>query len=248
MTEKCTFFTFTHVRQTCFAYNFFCVHFFTTFSTDSKSAWNSAFFDTFFDFLKKKVFKGHNSTFFKLWRQTRKKRLKKSKNLFCKCVLDFNFAPIKGSVFFLFKKKVKFVVPYCPVIWTGERDEAHSFHCYKMAAWQVWLNIFKWYNLTRGALNHLFQLKAFWDDFVQAKSLSVIFQSWESKLKKLHQFWLKTSPNCSSLEDDFKQLVSWNPLFRYTKLTFWRHQITERYLSWPCQFQLAVSWNWPGPQ
>ncbi len=28
----------THVRQTCFAYNFFCVHFFTTFSTDSKPA------------------------------------------------------------------------------------------------------------------------------------------------------------------------------------------------------------------
>jgi len=38
VTEKCTFFTFTHVRQTCFAYNFFLVHFFTTFSTDSKSA------------------------------------------------------------------------------------------------------------------------------------------------------------------------------------------------------------------
>jgi hypothetical protein len=27
VTEKCTFFTFTHVRQTCFAYNFFVVHF-----------------------------------------------------------------------------------------------------------------------------------------------------------------------------------------------------------------------------
>jgi hypothetical protein len=38
VTEKCTFFTFTHVRQTCFAYNFFFVHFFTIFSTDSKSA------------------------------------------------------------------------------------------------------------------------------------------------------------------------------------------------------------------
>jgi hypothetical protein len=46
--EKCTFFTFTHVRQTCFAYNLFLVLLFTTFSTDSKSAWNSAFFDTFF--------------------------------------------------------------------------------------------------------------------------------------------------------------------------------------------------------
>jgi hypothetical protein len=27
VTEICTFFTFTHVRQTCFAYNFFLVHF-----------------------------------------------------------------------------------------------------------------------------------------------------------------------------------------------------------------------------
>ncbi len=37
-TEICTFFTSSLVRQTCFAYNFFCVHIFTTFSTDSKSA------------------------------------------------------------------------------------------------------------------------------------------------------------------------------------------------------------------
>ncbi len=111
LTEKCTFYTFTHVHQTCFAYNFFLVHFFTTFSTDSKSAWNSAFFDTFFDFFQKKFFKGHFSIFFKLWSQMRKKRLKQSKNVFCKCVLDFNFAPIKGSVFFNILKKVKFVVP-----------------------------------------------------------------------------------------------------------------------------------------
>ena len=40
VTEKCTFFTFTHVRQTCFAYNFFLVHFFTIL--------------TLFDFFKKK--------------------------------------------------------------------------------------------------------------------------------------------------------------------------------------------------
>ncbi len=38
-----------------FANNFFFVNFFKTFSTDSKSAWDSAFFDTFFD-LKKKIF------------------------------------------------------------------------------------------------------------------------------------------------------------------------------------------------
>ena len=112
VTVICTSFTFTHIRQTCFVCNFFLVHFFTTFSTDSKSAWNSAFFDTFFVFFKKK-FLGHISTFFKLWSQTRKKRLKKSKNVFRKCVLDLNFAPIKGSVFFIFFKKVKFVVPYC---------------------------------------------------------------------------------------------------------------------------------------
>jgi len=59
--------------------NNFLVHFFKTFSTDSKSAWNSAFFDTFSDFFTKKFFLGHINTFFELWLQTRKKRLKKSK-------------------------------------------------------------------------------------------------------------------------------------------------------------------------
>ncbi len=37
VSKNAIFFTFTHVRQTCFAVNFF-MHFFTTFSTDSKSA------------------------------------------------------------------------------------------------------------------------------------------------------------------------------------------------------------------
>jgi hypothetical protein len=74
--EKSAFFR--HV----FANNFFLVQIFKTFSTDSKSAWNSAFFDTFFDFFKKKFFLGHISTFFELWLQMRRKRLKKSENLF----------------------------------------------------------------------------------------------------------------------------------------------------------------------
>jgi hypothetical protein len=39
-----------------FANNFFLVHFFKPFSTDSKSAWNSAFFNTQIEFLKKKIF------------------------------------------------------------------------------------------------------------------------------------------------------------------------------------------------
>ncbi len=37
-------------------YNFICVHFFKPFSTDSKSAWNSAFFDAHIEFFFKKFF------------------------------------------------------------------------------------------------------------------------------------------------------------------------------------------------
>jgi hypothetical protein len=59
VTEICTFFTFTHVRQTCFAYNFFLVHFLTTFSTN----WKSAFFDIHIEFLNNKFIFGHISTF-----------------------------------------------------------------------------------------------------------------------------------------------------------------------------------------
>jgi hypothetical protein len=65
-----------------FANNFFFVNFFQTFSTDSKSAWISAFFDIFFDFFKKKFFLRHISTFFKLLLQMRRKRLKKKENIF----------------------------------------------------------------------------------------------------------------------------------------------------------------------
>jgi hypothetical protein len=73
--EKSAFFR--HV----FATNFFLVNFFKTFSTDSKSAWNSAFFDTFSNF-QKLIFLGHISTFFELRLQMRRKRLKKTENLF----------------------------------------------------------------------------------------------------------------------------------------------------------------------
>ena len=72
--------------------------------------WSFTFLISFL-FVCKKNFLGYFGTFWKLWSQRRKKWLKKSKNLFCKCVLDFNFAPIKGSVFFIFFIKVKFVVP-----------------------------------------------------------------------------------------------------------------------------------------
>ncbi len=64
-----------------FANNFFWVHLFKTFSTDSKSAWNSAFFDTHIEFFYQKVF-ALISTFCTLWLQMRRKRLKKTENLF----------------------------------------------------------------------------------------------------------------------------------------------------------------------
>ncbi len=118
MTEKCTYFTFTHVRQTCFAYNFFWCIFKQLFQRIQNQREILRFWHLFW-ILQKKIFLGHISTFFKLWSQTRKKWLEKSKNVFCKCVLDFNFAPIKGSVFFIFLKKVKFVVPYCIVLAWG---------------------------------------------------------------------------------------------------------------------------------
>ncbi len=65
-----------------FANNFFWVHFFQTFSTESKSAWNSAFFDTYIEFFNKKIFFALISTFCTLWLQMRRKRLKKTENLF----------------------------------------------------------------------------------------------------------------------------------------------------------------------
>ncbi len=43
------------------------------------------------------------------------KRLKLSKNVFYKCVLEFNFSSINGSVLLIFSKKVKIVLAYCPI-------------------------------------------------------------------------------------------------------------------------------------
>jgi hypothetical protein len=104
------FFTFTRIRQTCFACNFFWCIFYKFFNGFEISV-KFCVFDIFFDFFQQNFFGGHISTFCKLWSEMRKKRLKKSKNVFCKCVLEFNFAPIKESVFFIFEKKVKCVVP-----------------------------------------------------------------------------------------------------------------------------------------
>ncbi len=77
--------------------SYFFVHFFKTFSVDSKSAWNSAFFDTHIEFLTTTNFFALFRTFCKLWLQMRRKRLKKNgKFFFYECVLEYNYASIKG--------------------------------------------------------------------------------------------------------------------------------------------------------
>ncbi len=102
----------------------FLVHFLTTFSTDSKSVWILRFL-------------GHIITFFNLWSQTRKKRLKKSKNVFSKCVLDFNFAPIKGSVFFIFLKKSQIRCTLnCACRPKTQREGSGSQQNWFLSAWQ----------------------------------------------------------------------------------------------------------------
>ncbi len=89
------------VRQTWFPYNLFWCIFLKLF----QRIWNQHEILCFLiTSLIKKNFFGHISTFFKLWSQTRKKRRKNQKILYSKCFLDLNFAPIKGSVFLIFKK------------------------------------------------------------------------------------------------------------------------------------------------
>ncbi len=80
--------------------------FFTTFSTDSKSVWNSAFFDMCIDFLKKK-FVGHITTFWKLWGQTRKKRLKNQKTF----LVNVSYSHQRVCIFHFLKKKSNSLYP-----------------------------------------------------------------------------------------------------------------------------------------
>ncbi len=75
-----------------FANNFFCI-FLKTFSTDLKSAWNSAVFDNHIEFLKGNFFFALISMFSKLWMQIPRR---KTKNLFYERILEFNMATING--------------------------------------------------------------------------------------------------------------------------------------------------------
>jgi hypothetical protein len=77
----------------------FLVHFFKTFSTDMKSAWNYAFFDTFclnfFLYVILVLFSNFAA-------KTRKKGAKNQEHVLSKYFLDLNFAPIIGCVFLIF--------------------------------------------------------------------------------------------------------------------------------------------------
>jgi hypothetical protein len=61
----------------------------------------------------------------------KKRRQKLKKNLLSKCVLDLNFAPIKGSVFLIFfKSQIR-----CPLLTTGPNPQCCA-HTYKIASAQ----------------------------------------------------------------------------------------------------------------
>ncbi len=64
VTEICTFFTFTHVRQTCFAFNFFGA-FLKNFFIGFEISINFSFFYIFLTFFRYFIL-GHISTFYKL--------------------------------------------------------------------------------------------------------------------------------------------------------------------------------------
>jgi hypothetical protein len=65
-TEICTFFTFTLVRQTCFAYNFFWCIFLQLFQRNRNQREILRFLISFFIFLQKNIFLGYFGTFLKL--------------------------------------------------------------------------------------------------------------------------------------------------------------------------------------
>ncbi len=100
-TEICTFFIFTHVRQTCFAFNLFLVHFLRTFLTDFEISVKICVFDTYFNVLQNN-FCCHVYPFLNFEAKPDRYGTTKSKNVFIKFALDFNFAFIKGPGFLTF--------------------------------------------------------------------------------------------------------------------------------------------------
>ncbi len=90
------FFTFTYVRQTCFACNFFLFIFLQLFQRIRNQHEILRFFISFW-IKKKKKFGGVILALFA--------------NVFCKCVLDSILHPSQGLYSLFSEKKIKFVVP-----------------------------------------------------------------------------------------------------------------------------------------
>ncbi len=101
----------------------------------------------------------------------------------------------------------------------------YSIRCKILEAQQVFFLILMIQSHERSIKPFSFQrLKDFWDNFVRPKSLSRNFQSPENQFKNSYQFGLSTSWNWSSPEDDFRQLVSSDPL---SDLSRWLSRLTK---------------------
>ncbi len=85
-------------------YLFFGAFFYNFFNGFEISVKFWFFFTPFLIFCKKKIFCVIFVLFSNFEAKRAKNGSKNQKSLFGKCVLDFNFAPIKGSVFFISKK------------------------------------------------------------------------------------------------------------------------------------------------
>ncbi len=148
MTEICTFSTFTHVRQTCFSYNFFGAFGAKKFfSTDLKSAWNS---DTFFIFFKL-IFLGHISTFSNCEAKRAKNYAKNKKKRITSMCLRFKLCTQQKVCVLNFLKKSRIlctllaIQPYCVSLVVRRH---HSMTCqqggwrekfviYRIECWEV---------------------------------------------------------------------------------------------------------------
>jgi hypothetical protein len=63
------------------------------------------------DIIVKKKILGSPKHFLQTWKSNADETARKNENGFCECVIEFNFAAIKGSGLFAFAKNVKIVVP-----------------------------------------------------------------------------------------------------------------------------------------
>ena len=100
---------------------------------------------------------------------------------------------------------------------------------------EVWVPIFVFVHFFVVFCIWFVRLNDFWDDFVQPKSLSAIFQSPEDDLPESGRFRLTTSRNRLTTSRNRPAPVSHLPRF----------VDAVRWLTGACRFRLVVSWNRP---